>query len=36
MQYAYCEGIRDYMVGKKDYLSSQVGNPDGADKPNKK
>ncbi|THY33926.1 fructose-BISphosphate ALDOLASE, class II [Aureobasidium pullulans] len=36
LQYAYTEGIRDYMVGKKDYLSSQVGNPDGADKPNKK
>jgi len=36
LQYAYTEGIRDYMIGKKDYLSSQVGNPDGADKPNKK
>ncbi|THW98993.1 fructose-BISphosphate ALDOLASE, class II [Aureobasidium pullulans] len=36
LQYAYTEGIRDYMFGKKDYLSSQVGNPDGADKPNKK
>ena len=36
MQYAYTEGIRDYMVNKKEYLSSQVGNPDGADKPNKK
>lgn len=36
MQFAYTEGIRDYMVGKKDYLSTAVGNPDGADKPNKK
>ncbi|KAI6809793.1 Fructose-bisphosphate [Hortaea werneckii] len=36
MQYAYTEGIRDYMIKNKDYLSSQVGNPDGADKPNKK
>ncbi|KAL1302938.1 hypothetical protein AAFC00_003257 [Neodothiora populina] len=36
LQYAYTEGIRDYMISKKDYLSSQVGNPDGADKPNKK
>lgn len=36
LQYAYTEGIRDYMVGKIDYLKSQVGNPDGADKPNKK
>jgi fructose-bisphosphate aldolase, class II len=36
MQFAYTEGIRDYMVNKKDYVSTQVGNPDGADKPNKK
>jgi len=36
MQFAYCSGIRDYMVGKKDYLTTPVGNPDGADKPNKK
>ena len=36
MQYAYTEGIRVYMISKKDYVSSQVGNPDGADKPNKK
>ncbi|KAF2148376.1 fructose-BISphosphate ALDOLASE, class II [Myriangium duriaei CBS 260.36] len=36
LQYAYTEGIRDYMIKKKDYVSTQVGNPDGADKPNKK
>lgn len=36
MQYAYCEGIRDYMINKKEYVNTQVGNPDGADKPNKK
>lgn len=36
LQYAYTEGIRDYMISKKDYVSTQVGNPDGADKPNKK
>jgi fructose-bisphosphate aldolase class II len=36
MQFAYTQGIREYMVSKNDYLSSQVGNPDGADKPNKK
>lgn len=35
-QYAYLIGIRDYVLNKKDYLMSQVGNPDGADKPNKK
>ena len=36
LQYAYLTGIRDYVLKKKDYLMSQVGNPDGADKPNKK
>ncbi|KAI1846591.1 hypothetical protein JX265_009105 [Neoarthrinium moseri] len=36
MQFAYCSGIRDYMVGKKDYVTTTVGNPDGEDKPNKK
>ncbi|KAJ1334025.1 fructose-bisphosphate aldolase class II [Microdochium nivale] len=36
LQFAYCAGIRDYMVGKKDYLMTSVGNPDGSDKPNKK
>lgn len=35
-QYAYLKGIRDYVLNKKDYLLSQVGNPDGEDKPNKK
>lgn len=35
-QYAYLEGIRDYVLNKKDYILSQVGNPDGEDKPNKK
>ena len=36
MQYAFTEGIRDYMVNKVDYLSQQIGNPDGNDIPNKK
>ena len=36
LQYAFTEGIRDYMSGKKDYLASQIGNPEGADSPNKK
>jgi len=36
LQWAYTEGIRDYMWNKKDYVSTQVGNPDGEDKPNKK
>ncbi len=36
LQYAYLEGIRDYMGAKKDYLATQIGNPDGDDVPNKK
>lgn len=36
LQYAYLTGIRDYVLNKKDYLMQQVGNPEGADKPNKK
>ncbi|MFM9985018.1 MAG: class II fructose-bisphosphate aldolase [Flavobacteriales bacterium] len=36
MQYAFLEGIRNYMSDKNGYLQSQIGNPDGADKPNKK
>ena len=35
-QYAYLTGVRDFVLNKKDYLASQVGNPDGDDKPNKK
>jgi fructose-bisphosphate aldolase class II len=36
LQYAFTEGIRDYMGAKKDYLKGQIGNPEGADVPNKK
>ena len=36
MQWAYTEGIRDYMTNKSAYLQAQIGNPEGADKPNKK
>ncbi len=36
LQYAFTEGIRDYMSDKKDYLASQIGNPEGDDVPNKK
>ncbi|CAG8725625.1 12823_t:CDS:2 [Funneliformis mosseae] len=35
-QWAYWDGIKNYHDSKKGYLQSQVGNPDGADKPNKK
>ncbi|MBB1148827.1 MULTISPECIES: class II fructose-bisphosphate aldolase [unclassified Myroides] len=36
LQFAYTEGIRDYMTSKIDYLKTQIGNPEGADVPNKK
>jgi fructose-bisphosphate aldolase class II len=36
LQFAFTEGVRDYMVSKIDYLRTQIGNPEGADVPNKK
>jgi len=36
LQFAFTEGIRDYMVENIDYLKTQIGNPDGKDQPNKK
>lgn len=36
LQYAFTEGVRDYMHGKSAYLQSQIGNPEGPDQPNKK
>jgi len=36
LQYAYMAGVRDYMDEKSAYLKGQIGNPDGADSPNKK
>lgn len=36
LQFAYAEGIRDYMNEKIEYLRHQIGNPEGADVPNKK
>ncbi|CUS20530.1 LAQU0S01e08680g1_1 [Lachancea quebecensis] len=35
-QFAYLKGIRDYVLKNKDYIMTAVGNPEGADKPNKK
>ncbi|MCB1148145.1 MAG: class II fructose-bisphosphate aldolase [Leptospiraceae bacterium] len=35
-QWAFTHPIRKYMEDKKDYLQSQIGNPEGDDKPNKK
>ena len=36
LQFAFTEGIRDYMVNNVEYLRTQIGNPDGAESPNKK
>lgn len=36
LQFAYTEGVRDYMTSKIDYLKTQIGNPEGDDQPNKK
>ena len=36
LQYAFMEGIRDYFADNSAYLQSQIGNPDGAEAPNKK
>jgi fructose-bisphosphate aldolase class II len=36
LQFAFAEGIRDYMTSKVEYLRTQIGNPDGSDIPNKK
>ncbi|KAK3203169.1 hypothetical protein GRF29_112g450863 [Pseudopithomyces chartarum] len=36
LQWAYSNGFRDYFKSKEGYLKTQVGNPDGDDKPNKK
>jgi fructose-bisphosphate aldolase class II len=36
LQFAFTEGVRDYIINKVDYLKTQIGNPEGSDKPNKK
>ncbi|PSL43786.1 fructose-bisphosphate aldolase [Chitinophaga niastensis] len=36
MQWAFWEGVHDFYEEKKAYLQAQLGNPEGADKPNKK
>jgi fructose-bisphosphate aldolase class II len=35
-QWAFWDGLRGYEAKYHDYLQGQIGNPDGADKPNKK
>jgi fructose-bisphosphate aldolase class II len=36
LQFAFTEGVRDYVETKIEYLRTQIGNPDGDDVPNKK
>ncbi len=36
MQWAFWDGIRKFYEEKKGYLQSQIGNPEGEEKPNKK
>ncbi|RZJ36456.1 MAG: class II fructose-bisphosphate aldolase [Flavobacterium sp.] len=36
LQFAFTEGIRDYMLKNIDYLKTQIGNPEGPEAPNKK
>lgn len=36
LQFAFTEGARDYILAKKDYLMTQIGNPEGEEVPNKK
>ena len=36
LQFAFMEGVRKYFDENSAYLQSQIGNPEGEDKPNKK
>lgn len=36
LQFAFTEGVRDYVSEKIDYLRTQIGNPEGEELPNKK
>lgn len=36
MQWAFWEGVKNYYQGNEAYLQTQLGNPEGADVPNKK
>ncbi|MBP7613475.1 MAG: class II fructose-bisphosphate aldolase, partial [Paludibacter sp.] len=35
-QWAYWDGVRGFEAKNRDYLQGQIGNPEGAEKPNKK
>lgn len=36
LQFAFNEGVRDYILQNVDYLRTQIGNPSGPEEPNKK
>lgn len=36
LQFAFNEGVRDYVMKNVDFLKTQIGNPNGAEEPNKK
>ncbi len=36
LQWGFTEGVRDYFLAKHDYVKTQIGNPEGEEKPNKK
>ena len=36
LQWAFWDGVRGYEAANRDYLQSQIGNPEGPDVPNKK
>lgn len=36
LQFAFTEGVRDYVSSKIEYLRTQIGNPEGEEQPNKK
>ena len=36
LQWGFTEGVRDYFLDKQEYVKTQIGNPEGEEKPNKK
>lgn len=36
MQFAFTEGVREYILEKQGYIKTQIGNPEGEELPNKK
>jgi len=36
LQWGFTQGVRDYFLANNDYIKTQIGNPEGEEKPNKK